>query len=105
MKKLVSIIAMCLTVHVSCAERRMVGDMNSDGKISVEDLVALLNMLSHESLNYARVADINDDKKIDKEDVEKLSDIILGKATVEYYDYIDGSIVEDDPLPPEKEWD
>ena len=56
------------------------GDVNGDGKVTIADVTALVNIILGKTTNYnAAVADINDDTKITIADVTALVNIILGK--------------------------
>ncbi len=57
------------------------GDVNHDGAIDVEDVVALINfVLGNESVICATCGDVNGSGNIDVEDVTALIDIILGNS-------------------------
>lgn len=96
---------MFLTAQMVSAERRVVGDMNTDGVVDIQDIVALVKELGGKNVTYSRVADVNHDKKVDKYDVEQLAKIILEKAPFEYYEHIDGGAIEEGTLKPGEEWD
>ena len=56
------------------------GDVNGDGKVTIADVTALVNIILGKTTNYnAAVADINGDTKITIADVTALVNIILGK--------------------------
>jgi hypothetical protein len=57
-----------------------VGDVNKDGKITIADVTALVNIILGKTTTYdERLADVNDDKKVTIADVTALVNIILGK--------------------------
>ena len=56
------------------------GDVNGDGKVTIADVTALVNIILGKTTNYnAAVADINGDTKITIADVTALVNLILGK--------------------------
>ena len=56
------------------------GDVNGDGKVTIADVTALVNIILGKTTNYnAAVADINGDSKITIADVTALVNLILGK--------------------------
>lgn len=57
------------------------GDVNHDGAIDIEDVVALINsVLGNESVICATCGDVNGSGNIDVEDVTALIEIILGNS-------------------------
>ncbi len=58
----------------------LIGDVNSDGGITIADVTALVNIILGKSSNYNEaVADVNGDEHITIADVTALVNIILGK--------------------------
>jgi len=56
------------------------GDVNDDGKVTIADVTALVNIILGKTTSYnAEVADINSDTKITIADVTALVNLILGK--------------------------
>ena len=56
------------------------GDVNGDGKVTIADVTALVNIILGKTTSYnAEVADINSDSKITIADVTALVNLILGK--------------------------
>ena len=57
-----------------------VGDVNKDGKITIADVTALVNIILGKTTTYVeRLADVNGDHKVTIADVTALVNIILGK--------------------------
>lgn len=72
------------------------GDVNGDGKVSIEDIAALISYLNGKTPSgfVSAAADLTENNMIDVNDVKTLSNIILGKNS--------GSVslpVSTDPLP------
>lgn len=63
------------------ADGIILGDINNDGKISVEDITLLIHLLNEGQKDHVRMnaADINLDGKLNLSDVESLSNIIIRK--------------------------
>ena len=58
----------------------LIGDVNSDGGITIADVTALVNIILGKSSDYNEaVADVNGDEHITIADVTALVNIILGK--------------------------
>ena len=59
----------------------LMGDVNSDQKVDVEDVVGIVNKILGEPADsfVAAAADVNGDGKIDVEDVVAVVNIILGE--------------------------
>ena len=55
------------------------GDVNADGKVTIADVTALVNIILGSSTDTSGVADINGDSKVTIADVTALVNIILGK--------------------------
>lgn len=53
----------------------IVGDVNADDKVNIEDIPALINVLKNNTENVN--ADVNEDNIVDIDDVEALSNILL----------------------------
>lgn len=67
--------------------RILVGDVNTDGKLNVSDVMLLVGMILHGNLTCEMVrADLNDDGKLTVADVLYLVNVILGKWEARYVD-------------------
>ena len=61
-------------------ETYSVGDVNKDGKITIADVTALVNIILGKTTTYdERLADVNKDNKVTIADVTALVNVILGK--------------------------
>ncbi len=74
------------------------GDVNTDGKVTVADVTALVNILigtaerpTDEELESGHVSDVNYDHALSLADVKLLVDIILGKIEQLPFDPDDGT--------------
>ena len=74
------------------------GDVNTDGKVTVADVTALVNILigtaerpTEEELESGHVADVNNDQALSNADVKLLVEIILGKIEELPFDPGDGT--------------
>ena len=74
------------------------GDVNTDGKVTVADVTALVNILigtaerpTDEELESGHVSDVNYDHALSLADVKLLVDIILGKIDQLPFDPDDGT--------------
>ncbi len=55
------------------------GDVNADGKVTIADVTALVNVILGSSTDTSGVADVNGDSKVTIADVTALVNLILGK--------------------------
>lgn len=55
------------------------GDVNSDGRVDIKDIVTLVNIINGKSTDTFGNADANEDGKVDAEDVKVLEKLILWK--------------------------
>ena len=66
--------------YFSAKSTYSVGDVNKDGKITIADVTALVNIILGKTTTYEqRLADVNKDNKVTIADVTALVNIILGK--------------------------
>ncbi len=81
MKKIyLSLLILATATMPTRAYWRYVGDLNNDGKLSINDVVRLVRILNQKSIpEDTTLLDVNEDNKVDKNDVEELIKIILGK--------------------------
>ena len=57
----------------------ILGDVDQDGKLSIDDVTALISLLLSEG-EYAEVADVNEDGKLGIDDVSALIGLLLNAA-------------------------
>lgn len=81
MKKFyLSLLILASVAAPSKADWRKVGDLNNDGKLTINDVVRLVRLLNDNSIpKDITLLDVNEDNTVNKADVEELVNIILGK--------------------------
>lgn len=64
-------------IILSC--QQLIGDVNGDGKVTIADVTALVNIILGKASDIYNAADVNTDTKVTIADVTALVNIILGK--------------------------
>ena len=74
--------------NVACAEAMggMVGDVNSDGLLNIQDLVIIVNMILGVMEPDYLLADLNGDGVINIQDLVLLVNLILNRSSIDNYD-------------------
>ena len=70
----------------------LIGDFTGDGKYTVDDVLALQEIINHPELPYTNVGDFNNDGRISIADFAAFAKFITSKATVaDYYTLLNGA--------------